>query len=138
MSHARNTASMRASIRCGARTRSGETCRAPALRGKMRCRMHGGAWGSGAPDGNSNAVKHGFFTSEAIEERKFVRTILAEAESLLCQLPAQPQKNATPRENGTQPTPGTESPVRNSHMLESEVRHGPIKADEADRDRRRG
>jgi hypothetical protein len=29
--------------RCGARTRSGCPCRAPALRDKLRCRMHGGA-----------------------------------------------------------------------------------------------
>jgi hypothetical protein len=28
--------------RCGARTRAGCPCRAPALRGKLRCRMHGG------------------------------------------------------------------------------------------------
>jgi len=28
--------------RCGARTRSGCPCRAPAIRGKLRCRMHGG------------------------------------------------------------------------------------------------
>jgi len=105
MSHARNTEAMQASLRCGARTRSGETCRAPALRGKMRCRMHGGAWGSGAPVGNSNALKHGYFTSEAFEERKFVRTILAEAENLLCQLPAQPDTNCNPRKkrNPTRP-----------------------------------
>ena len=108
MSHARNTRAMQASLRCGARTRSGGPCRAPALLGKMRCRMHGGAWGSGAPDGNSNALKHGYFTSEAIEERKFIRTILAEAESLLCKLPAQTQENANPHKHGTQLTPGTE------------------------------
>ena len=100
MSHARNTGAMRASPRCGARTRNGESCRAPALRGKMRCRMHGGAWGSGAPDGNSNAFKHGYFTGEAIEERQFVRTILAEAEKLLCQLPAQqPLQERNPTHN---------------------------------------
>ncbi len=29
--------------RCGARTRSGCPCRAPAMRGRLRCRMHGGA-----------------------------------------------------------------------------------------------
>lgn len=86
MSHARSTGPMRASPRCGARTRSGETCRAPALRGRTRCRMHGGAWGSGAPFGNGNAVKHGFFTSEAIEERRLVRTVLTEAETLLRKL----------------------------------------------------
>ena len=28
--------------RCGARTRSGCPCRAPAIQGKLRCRMHGG------------------------------------------------------------------------------------------------
>jgi len=28
--------------RCGARTRAGGPCRAPAIRGKLRCRMHGG------------------------------------------------------------------------------------------------
>ncbi|MFX7914628.1 HGGxSTG domain-containing protein, partial [Acinetobacter baumannii] len=34
---------MLASARCGARTRLGGACRAPAVRGKRRCRMHGGA-----------------------------------------------------------------------------------------------
>jgi uncharacterized protein YjcR len=86
VSHARNTGPMRASLRCGANTRSGETCRAPVLRGKTRCRMHGGAAGSGAPFGNNNAVKHGFFTGEAIDERKLVRTVLMEAEDLLREL----------------------------------------------------
>lgn len=87
MSHARNTGPMQATQRCGAQTRNGEPCRAPALRGKTRCRMHGGAAGSGAPFGNKNAVKHGFFTRDAIEERKFVRTVLIEAENVLRQLP---------------------------------------------------
>nr|WP_276576247.1 HGGxSTG domain-containing protein [Bradyrhizobium zhengyangense] len=99
---------MRTSRRCGAQTRNGATCRAPALRGRIRCRMHGGAWGSGAPIGNGNAVKHGYFSSEAIEERKFVRTLLAEAENLLGQLPAQPNANCNPRKNRTQLTPGTD------------------------------
>ena len=86
MSHARNSGPMKASARCGARTRKGATCRAPALRGKARCRMHGGAAGSGAPVGNDNAVKHGFFTSEAIDERKFVRTVLKETRAFLSTL----------------------------------------------------
>jgi hypothetical protein len=34
--------------RCGARIRSGGACRAHAVHGKKRCRMHGGAPGSGA------------------------------------------------------------------------------------------
>jgi hypothetical protein len=49
--------------RCGARarTRGGEPCRSPAVRGSQRCRMHGGR-DSGAPRGNRNAWKHGAFT----------------------------------------------------------------------------
>ena len=104
MSHLRNTGAMQTSPRCGARTRNGETCRAPALRGKARCRMHGGAWGSGAPFGNSNAVKHGFFTSEAIDERKFVRTVLTEAEDFLRQLPAGSETKRNPGASGTRHT----------------------------------
>ncbi|HYS87985.1 MAG TPA: HGGxSTG domain-containing protein, partial [Bradyrhizobium sp.] len=34
---------MLASPRCGAKIRSGGSCRSPAVRGKRRCRMHGGA-----------------------------------------------------------------------------------------------
>lgn len=109
MSRARNTGPMQASQRCGAQTRNGEPCRAPALRGKTRCRMHGGAAGSGAPLGNGNAVKHGFFTRDAIEERKFVRTVLIEAENVLRQLPTRPEATCNPREHGTQHIiPGTE------------------------------
>jgi len=61
---------MDAAPRCGARTRSGGACKAPAVAGKKRCRMHGGAEGSGAPLGNKNAVKDGKFTREAIKERR--------------------------------------------------------------------
>ncbi|MGY3239070.1 uncharacterized protein YjcR [Bradyrhizobium sp. USDA 4472] len=86
MSHARNTAAMQASRRCGAQTRDGQTCRAPALRGKARCRMHGGAWGSGAPDGNGNAVKHGYYTGEAMNERRQIRDLLRETQKLLREL----------------------------------------------------
>jgi hypothetical protein len=50
------------SPRCGARTRSGGYCQSPAVQGKHRCRMHGGAAGSGAPLGNKNAFKHGVYT----------------------------------------------------------------------------
>ena len=68
--HPRNTGPMLRSPRCGARTRSGHPCKAPAARGKKRCRMHGGATGSGAPIGNQNALKHGMYTREALAERK--------------------------------------------------------------------
>jgi glucans biosynthesis protein len=48
--------------------------------------MHGGAWGSGAPIGNNNALKHGFFSSEALEERTQTQTLLREAHKLLLEL----------------------------------------------------
>ena len=86
MSHLRNTGAMQTSPRCGARTRNGETCRAPALRGKARCRMHGGAWGSGAPDGNGNAVKHGYYTGQTKNERRQIRDLLRETQKLLREL----------------------------------------------------
>jgi hypothetical protein len=81
--HARTTGPLLASPRCGAKTRSCGPCRAPAVRGKRRCRMHGGAPGSGAPGGNQNARRHGLFTGEAIAERKQVRDLLGEARKLL-------------------------------------------------------
>ena len=77
--HARNTGPMTSSPRCGASTRKGEPCRAPAVAGKRRCRMHGGAKGSGAPFGNQNALKHGMYTREAIAERRAVRQLILEA-----------------------------------------------------------
>ncbi len=67
--HPRNTTAMLTSPRCGAKTRSGKPCKSPAVRGKKRCRMHGGAFGSGAPRGNKNALKQGRFTRELLDQR---------------------------------------------------------------------
>ena len=69
---------MQQSPRCGARTRQGSLCRSPAVRGRKRCRMHGGAVGSGAPAGNRNALRHGRYTHELIEFRRMVRELLCE------------------------------------------------------------
>ncbi|HEY0441692.1 MAG TPA: HGGxSTG domain-containing protein [Xanthobacteraceae bacterium] len=80
---ARNTGPMLASPRCGAKTRCGGSCRSPAVRGKRRCRMHGGAPGSGAPSGNHNARRNGRFTGEAIAERRQIQALLGEARKLL-------------------------------------------------------
>jgi hypothetical protein len=45
---------------CGAKTRKGTPCQSPPVTGKSRCRMHGGAEGSGAPPGSRNgAYRHG-------------------------------------------------------------------------------
>jgi hypothetical protein len=81
--HARNTGPMLASLRCGAKTRSGSACRSPAVHGRKRCRMHGGAPGAGAPKANRNARKHGLFTRGAIAERQQIRALLGEARKLL-------------------------------------------------------
>jgi uncharacterized protein YjcR len=81
--HPRNTAPMLASRRCGAKTRSGKSCRSPAVHGNKRCRMHGGAPGSGAPIGNQNALKHGLYTAAAIEERRQLRALIRRSQKLL-------------------------------------------------------
>lgn len=70
LSHVRNIGPMRESLRCGAKTRAGMSCRSPAVAGKKRCRMHGGAKGSGAPKGNQNALKTGLHTKEMREWRQ--------------------------------------------------------------------
>jgi hypothetical protein len=45
--------------------------------------MHGGAPGSGAPEGNRNALKHGGYTREAVEFRRLLRELAREARELL-------------------------------------------------------
>ena len=69
---------MHLSPRCGARTRCGSPCRSPAVTGRRRCRMHGGATGSGAPAGNRNALKHGRYSREVLEFRRAMRELLRE------------------------------------------------------------
>lgn len=81
--HKRNTRPMIQSPRCGAKTRSGKPCRAPVVAGKTRCRMHGGAPGSGAPKGNKNALKSGLYTKDAIEFRRILRKLAREARKFL-------------------------------------------------------
>jgi hypothetical protein len=80
--HPRNIGPMFSSPRCGAKTRSGKRCMSPTVSGKKRCRMHGGAPGSGAPLGNRNALKHGQYTRKAIEERRMVQNFLRESRLL--------------------------------------------------------
>jgi hypothetical protein len=62
--------------RCGARTRAGTPCQCPAIRGRARCRIHGGR-SPGAPRGARNGnYKDGHWTVEATEERRWVREML--------------------------------------------------------------
>jgi len=55
----------------------------PAVSGKRRCRMHGGAPGSGAPLGNKNALKHGNYTREALDERRQLQDLLRQSRTLI-------------------------------------------------------
>jgi hypothetical protein len=68
---------LRLAPRCLARTRSGTPCQKPAAKGKKRCRLHGGAEGSGAPRGERNgSYRHGLYTREAIVERRALRALI--------------------------------------------------------------
>lgn len=69
--------------RCCAKTRAGTPCKSPVVRGKNRCRMHGGAKGSGAPSGNNNAFKHGLYTGLIMDEYKEIRKQLVDSKYLL-------------------------------------------------------
>jgi hypothetical protein len=82
-SHRRYAVPMLSSPRCGAKTRSGAPCKSPTVNGKKRCRMHGGASGSGAPRGNKNALKHGLYTREAIEGRRELRALIRNSRALI-------------------------------------------------------
>jgi len=59
---------------CGARTRQGHPCRRPALRGRRRCRLHGGlSTGPRTAEGLARSRrarwKHGRYSREALEAR---------------------------------------------------------------------
>ena len=84
--HQRNTSPMLTSQRCGAKTRAGTPCKSPAVQGKKRCRMHGGAPGSGAPRDNKNAVKHGLYTREAIAQRRQLKELMKQSRKLLLEI----------------------------------------------------
>jgi hypothetical protein len=75
--------------RCGARTRSGAPCKSAPVTGRRRCRMHGGADGSGAPRGSKNGnYKHGRYTAEVAATRRWLR----EATRMLHQLNQSPER----------------------------------------------
>jgi hypothetical protein len=84
--HLRNTGPMLSSQRCGAKTRTGKPCRSPAVQEKERCRMHGGAAGSGARRGNKNARKHGLYTREAMAQRRQLAQLMKQSRKLLLEI----------------------------------------------------
>lgn len=73
---------MHQALRCHAKSkRSGKPCRSPAVKGYSVCRMHGA--GGGAPKGNRNGLKHGLYSADAIEARRFVAESTRQARELV-------------------------------------------------------
>ena len=73
--------------RCGAKTRKGKKCRAPAMR-NGRCRMHGGTstgprTQAGLARSRRARWKHGFCSAAEKAERRSVRQLFQDARSLL-------------------------------------------------------
>ena len=74
---------LREAPRCGAKTRSGKRCRSPAVGGKQRCRMHGGALGSGGPCGDRNGnFRHGRYSKEHKAKLQPLRQLMLESKEL--------------------------------------------------------
>jgi hypothetical protein len=48
--------------------------------------MHGGAPGSGAPRGNTNAVKDGFYTREAIAQRRQLKQLIKQSREFMSKI----------------------------------------------------
>jgi hypothetical protein len=66
---------------CGAKTRAGGKCRAPAMP-NGRCRMHGGCSLAGAA---SPRFKHGLYTKEMAALRRWITALGAELKDTLCE-----------------------------------------------------
>lgn len=73
--------------RCGARTRRGTPCRAPAM-ANGRCRMHGGkSTGPRTAEGLERSrkarLKHGHYSAQSMALRRYWRQLLAESRETL-------------------------------------------------------
>ncbi|MGA0543690.1 HGGxSTG domain-containing protein [Brevundimonas sp. VNH65] len=67
---------LRRACRCGARTRAGTPCQSPAIKGRKRCRMHGGR-SPGAPKGEANGnYVSGRWTEETVRARALVKAMV--------------------------------------------------------------
>lgn len=67
---------------CGAKKRNGEACQKPPLKGKKKCRLHGGATTkAGAPTNNKNSAKHNIY-SQFMAEDEIEFTQQAELDSI--------------------------------------------------------
>ena len=73
--------------RCGAKTRKGVSCRAPAM-ANGRCRMHGGkSTGPRTPEGLQRSRKanwkHGYYSAELIALRRYISRLLRESQDTI-------------------------------------------------------
>jgi len=78
----------RCAPRCGARTRRNTSCACPALKGKSRCRLHGGlSTGPRTPEGLARSRRarwiHGKRSEAARTERAAYRALLEEFADLV-------------------------------------------------------
>jgi hypothetical protein len=106
---ARRLANMAKARRCGAKTRAGHPCRQAAVRGRARCRMHGGAKGSGGPRGDRNGnFKHGLHTREAETNRRAMRAKIREIEAVV-RAAEQPRHSSHRRSGRSAPPLNTEN-----------------------------
>jgi len=69
--------------RCHATSkRTGQSCKAPAVRGWKVCRFHGAR--GGAPTGKANGrYRHGYWQQTAIRERKELLELIAASKQML-------------------------------------------------------
>jgi glucans biosynthesis protein len=74
---------MQRAPRCGAKTRKGTPCHAPAIRGKARCRMHGG-------NSPGRPPIHGRYSKVAVERRRGWRRALRELKHVVAEIVENP------------------------------------------------
>jgi len=63
---------------CDARLKTGGRCERPPAAGNGRCFQHGGARGVGAPQGNRNNWRDGFYSRAAKAERRRINGFIRE------------------------------------------------------------
>jgi hypothetical protein len=81
---------------CGARLRDGSPCQRPPVEGRRRCRSHGCAPRTGAPKGNRNALKDGFFTAAELGRRRRINEFLRECRETLKRVDAEMKERTPP------------------------------------------
>ena len=89
---------------CGAKKRNGEACQKTPMKGKTRCRLHGGASkNGGAPKGNKNSAKHNiysrFMTDDEIEFAESAELTKVDAELKLCKVQMKRALEAREKQN---------------------------------------